>query len=165
MLGMVGFQTRMTQDCQRTMIRSLPGFEKAVILRFGSIHRNLYLNLPEICDRYLADRKRKGLFYAGQICGVEGYVESIASAIVVAWSIFAALQDRSLPAIPGNTMIGALMNYVHTPNTDFQPMNANMGLIPFAGRRRGGRRARNRGITAAAVAAMEAYRSANAWLF
>jgi methylenetetrahydrofolate--tRNA-(uracil-5-)-methyltransferase len=84
LLGMVGFQTRMTWPSQKELIRSIPGLERTDILRYGTIHRNLFLNVPLVCDRYLADRRRPGLYYAGQVCGVEGYVESIASAIVVA---------------------------------------------------------------------------------
>lgn len=165
LLGMVGFQTRMTWPSQKATVRALPGFERAEILRYGTIHRNIYLCTPEVCEPYLADRKKHGLYYAGQICGVEGYVESIASALVASLAIFAGLEGRSMPELPAESMLGALMNYVHTPNPHFQPMNANMGIIPFHGRRRGGRRARNRAISNAAVASISAYREDNAWLF
>jgi methylenetetrahydrofolate--tRNA-(uracil-5-)-methyltransferase len=169
LLGMVGFQTRMTWPRQKEMIRALPGMGKVDILRFGTIHRNIFLNIPELCDRYLADRKKPGLYYAGQICGVEGYVESIASAIVVALSIVAGAQGRAVPDLPDKTMMGALMNYVHKPNDNFQPMNANMGIVPAPAVRVRGRKARRRErnemISAAAIEAMEAWREAQSWLF
>ncbi len=166
LLGMVGFQTRMTWGGQKGLIRSLPGMSDVKILRYGTIHRNIFLDMPRQCDRYLRDRKRPGLHYAGQICGVEGYVESIMSAMVVALSIYAGLCDRDLPELPAGTMIGALMDYVHTPNSNFQPMNANMGIMPFEGPRpRGGRRARNQAISQSAIEIMRWWRADHEWLF
>lgn len=169
LLGMVGFQTRMTWAAQKELIRMLPGLESARVLRFGTIHRNIFLNIPRVCDRYLGDRDRRGLYYAGQICGVEGYVESIMSAIVVALSIYARATGGEMPELPRRTMMGALMDYVHTPKERFQPMNANMGIVPSVQRRRGGRRdrrrARNQAIAATAEAEMTAWREANDWLF
>lgn len=173
LLGMVGFQTRMTWPCQKELIRSIPGMERAEILRFGTIHRNVFLDIPTVCERYLSDRRRQGLHYAGQICGVEGYVESIASAMVVAMSIYAKLHGRVLPDLPRQTMLGALMDYVHTPNDDFQPMNANMGIVPVPStlpRTRGGgrkarRKERNEAISREATGAMGVWRTANPWLF
>jgi methylenetetrahydrofolate--tRNA-(uracil-5-)-methyltransferase len=169
LLGMVGFQTRMAWGAQKEFVRSIPGLERAVVLRYGSIHRNMFLDIPRVCDRYLRDRSRGDLYYAGQICGVEGYVESIMSAIVVALSIFARERGVEMTPLPARTMIGALMDYVHTPAGRFQPMNANMGLVPYKGGVRGNRRARrtarNEAIAAAAVSAIEAWREANSELF
>jgi len=169
LLGLVGFQTRMTWPCQKEFLRSIPGLGNAVALRYGTIHRNIFLDIPQVCEPYLRDRRRDGLYFAGQICGVEGYVESIMSAIVVALSIHARAGGRDLPELPGSTMIGALMDYVHTPNRRFQPMNANMGLVPFSGRVKGARgvrrTARNEAIAERAVAEMSAWRDANGWLF
>lgn len=165
LLGLVGFQTRMTRKCQQEMVRSLPGLENAKILRYGTIHRNMYLNAPKVCGRYQADKKRPGLYFAGQICGVEGYVESIASGLVAALSVYAGLRGRELPPLPRETMIGALMDHVHAPNDNFQPMNANMGIMPRPAGRRGGRKARNQTIAKTALAAARAYRDANSWLF
>jgi len=169
LLGMVGFQTRMTWGCQKEFIRSIPGLEGTTVLRFGTIHRNIFLNIPELCDRYLADRRRPGLYFAGQICGVEGYVESIMSGIVVALSITSRAAGRALPAFPPETMVGSLLDYVHTPNDRFQPMNANMGIVPFDGRVRGSRGARRQAralaISERSLAAMRAWRQANGALF
>ncbi len=166
LMGLVGFQTRMTWACQKEMLRMLPGCSDVSVLRFGTIHRNIFLDIPTLCDPYLRDRTRPGLHFAGQICGVEGYVESIMSAIVVALSITAAQQGREMPPLPKGTMIGSLMDYVHTPRKNFQPMNANFGLLPTNGA--GGRRSRqtrHEDAAKTAITAMETYRRHNDWLF
>jgi len=166
LMGLVGFQTRMKWPEQKAMIRSIPGLGNVEVLRYGSIHRNMFMDMPRICERYLRDKRRPGLYYAGQICGVEGYVESIMSGIIVALSIHAEHLGRPFPPLPEDAMIAALMEYVHTPAKRFQPMNANMGLLPPpAGRLRGGRRARHAGLAERALAAMRAWRAENAWLF
>jgi len=165
LMGMVGFQTRMTWACQKELLKSLPGMANVNILRYGTIHRNIFLDIPSLCDPYLRDRKRAGLYYAGQICGVEGYVESIASGIVVALSIAAQAAERDLPPIPENTMIGALLGYVHAPNNNFQPMNANMGIMPAIVPRPKKRKERKEAISRQAIAAMTDYRERNDWLF
>jgi methylenetetrahydrofolate--tRNA-(uracil-5-)-methyltransferase len=165
LMGLVGFQTRMTWGCQKELIRMLPGCSDVDVLRFGTIHRNIFLDIPELCDPYLRDRGRPGLHYAGQICGVEGYVESIASAIIVALSITASAQERELPPLPKNTMLGSLMTYVHTPRKNFQPMNANFGLLPADPDAKRQRKSRHEDAAKAAIAAMEDYRRENAWLF
>jgi methylenetetrahydrofolate--tRNA-(uracil-5-)-methyltransferase len=163
LMGLVGFQTRMTWACQKEMLRLLPGFSDVSVLRFGTIHRNIFLHIPTLCRPYLSDRTRDGQYYAGQICGVEGYVESIASAIVVALSITARSRGRELPALPAQTMLGGLMNYVHTPNHNFQPMNANFGILPAPKVR--SKRERHAAMGEAALAAMREYRRENEWLF
>jgi methylenetetrahydrofolate--tRNA-(uracil-5-)-methyltransferase len=163
LMGLVGFQTRMTWGSQKEMLKLLPGFSDISVLRFGTIHRNIFLHIPTLCRPYLADRRREGMYYAGQICGVEGYVESIASAIIVALSITAQERGRPMPELPANTMLGALMGYVHTPNNNFQPMNANFGILPAADVR--SKRERHAATGQAAIAAMQEFRSRNQWLF
>jgi len=165
LLGLVGFQTRMTYGAQKSVIGSIRGLEKAKILRFGSIHRNIFLNVPVTCTRYQRDRRIPGLFYGGQICGVEGYVECIMSGMTVALSIFADALGRSLPELPSETMIGSLLEYIHTPTKNFQPMNANMGVLPSTARRRGPRKERYLANAERAVHAMERYRDEHGWLF
>jgi methylenetetrahydrofolate--tRNA-(uracil-5-)-methyltransferase len=155
----------MTQPAQKDIIRSLPGLRNARILRYGSIHKNIFLDIPSVCDRYQRDRKIPGLFYAGQICGVEGYVECIASGLVSALSVFADSFGRRLPPIPPDTMIGALMEYIHTPNRHFQPMNANMGLLPVEKKGRTGRKERHLRASQRAAASMQAFRDSHAWLY
>jgi len=163
LMGLVGFQTRMTWASQKEMLKMLPGFSDVSVLRFGTIHRNIFLHIPTLCRPYLADRQREGLYYAGQICGVEGYVESIASAIIVALSITARQLGREMPELPSNTMLGALMGYVHTPNQNFQPMNANFGILPAPNVR--SKRERHAVIGETAIASMKEFRSRNEWLF
>jgi methylenetetrahydrofolate--tRNA-(uracil-5-)-methyltransferase len=165
LLGLVGFQTRMTYAAQKEVINSIPGLENAGILRFGSIHRNMFLNTPVLCEPYQRDRALPGLYYAGQICGVEGYVECIMSGIISALAVYADVVGRPMAPFPDETMIGALMNHVHTASKNFQPMNANMGILPASGRRGGPRRTRFLAKAERGVAAMAAYRRENQWLF
>ena len=165
LLGMVGFQTRMTYPAQKEVLRSIPGFGDVKILRFGSIHRNIFLNIPQVCEPYQKDRSIDGLYYAGQICGVEGYVECMMSGLIASLQIYAELLGRQLPPLPEETMIGSLMGYIHRPTKNFQPMNSNMGIVPVEGKRKGSRKLRNRHISERAIAAMSAYRDANPWLF
>lgn len=165
LMGLVGFQTRMTWACQKDFLHMLPGFSDVSVLRFGTIHRNIFLNIPQLCDPYLRDRRRPGLFFAGQICGVEGYVESIMSGLVSALGVTALLREREMPALPAATMIGALMGYVHTPNSNFQPMNANFGILPAAPNAPRAKKAKHEASAGAAVDAMSSYRREHAWLF
>jgi len=165
LLGLVGFQTRMTYGAQKEVIRSIPGLEKATILRYGSIHRNIFLNLPVLCDRYQRDRTIPGLLYAGQICGVEGYVECIMSGLIAALTVFCGIRGREMPLLPDDTMIGALMNYVHTPAKNFQPMNSNMGLLRSSRRRGEAKKDRYTRMSSQAVESMRGYREAHEWLF
>lgn len=165
LLGLVGFQTRMTHEAQKRVLRMIPGFERARILRYGSIHRNIFLNLPRVCEPYQRDRKSRGLYYAGQICGVEGYVECMASGLVAALAVYAELTGRTMPELPDTTMLGSLMRYIHTENRSFQPMNANMGLLPPSRRAGGGRRNRYLAAFHRADGAVKSYRRENAWLF
>jgi methylenetetrahydrofolate--tRNA-(uracil-5-)-methyltransferase len=162
-MGLVGFQTRMTWACQKEFLRMLPGFSDVSVLRFGTIHRNIFLHVPTLCRPYLEDRRREGLYFAGQICGVEGYVESMASGIVVALSITARLRGREMPLLPSVSMLGALMDYVHTPNENFQPMNANFGILPAPNVR--SKKERHAATAAAAIDATTSYRREHDWLF
>ncbi len=165
LLGMVGFQTRMTWASQKEMIRMMPGFADVSVLRFGTIHRNIFLNIPRLCQPYLRDRRLGDVYYAGQICGVEGYVESIASAIVVALSIVAGQHGRRMPPLPPETMLASLMSYVHTPTKQFQPMNANFGIVPPLAVRPRSRTARNEAVAQRALASLRDYRAGHGWLF
>jgi methylenetetrahydrofolate--tRNA-(uracil-5-)-methyltransferase len=165
LLGMVGFQTRMKQAHQKDLIRSITGLEKANILRYGSIHRNMFINTPLVCRPYQRDRNERRLYYAGQLCGVEGYVECILSGLVSALSITAAFEGEAIPSFPGATMTGALMDYIHTPNSNFQPMNANMGILPAMEGFKRRRRERYQALSRRALDAMQAYRRDHSWLF
>lgn len=130
MYNLVGFQTRLKRSEQERIFRLFPGLEQAEFLRYGSIHRNTFLNSPEILSPTLQTKKRASLFIAGQLTGVEGYVESIATGLLAGINA-TRLAQNGLPFIPPETTIlGALVKYLTTSNQNFQPMNANFGLLP-----------------------------------
>lgn len=143
MFNIVGFQTRLRHSEQERVFRMIPGLEKARLLRFGSIHRNTFLDSPKVLLPTLQTKARQDLLVAGQLTGVEGYVESIAAGLVAGVNAARLVKGLELPVWPVETMTGSLLRFITTPNTDFQPMNANFGLLPVpAGRARG--RARRR---------------------
>jgi methylenetetrahydrofolate--tRNA-(uracil-5-)-methyltransferase len=137
LLGLVGFQTRLTRPAQKELLKHLPGLENATVERWGAIHRNTYLDSPSLLDERQMSRVQGGLFFAGQLTGVEGYVESIAHGLLSAVHAAAWLDGRSVPLFPADTMTGALQRHLADGSVPFQPMNANMGLLPPArGRKR-----------------------------
>jgi len=154
LLGLVGFQTRLTRPAQKQLLKMFPGLEGANIARWGAIHRNTYLDSPRLLDERQMSTRRDGLFFAGQIAGVEGYVESIAHGLLTALNAAAYLDGKVLPLLPADTMIGALQRHLSGPEGDFQPMNANMGLLPPA---KGGRRERKSIKAERALAALKHY--------
>lgn len=131
MWNLVGFQTRMKIPEQRRVFAMIPGLERAEFLRFGSIHRNTYVNAPAALSAHLAVRDDDRLLLAGQLVGVEGYTESLGTGLLAGINLARLLQG-SAPALPPPvTMLGALVRYVHTAEpAHFQPMNANFGLLP-----------------------------------
>jgi methylenetetrahydrofolate--tRNA-(uracil-5-)-methyltransferase len=137
--SMVGFQTKMTYPEQRRVFRMIPGLESAEFVRLGSLHRNTFVHSPSLLRPTLQSRHRDDLFLAGQLIGVEGYVESAAAGLLA--GVNAARLVEGLPLIvpPATTALGAVLAYVTDHSrTDFQPMNANYGLFPLiAGRTRG----------------------------
>ncbi len=139
MYNLVGFQTRLRHGEQQRVFRLIPGLETAEFVRFGSIHRNTYLDGPKTLRPTLQTRVRPDLFVAGQLTGVEGYVESIAAGLVAGVNAARLALGREPVVLPPETMIGALLAYVSAPNSSFQPMNANFGLLPPIGRRLRGR--------------------------
>lgn len=130
MYNLVGFQTRLRYREQERIFRLIPGLERAEFLRYGSIHRNTYINGPKILQPTLQTIKRETLFIAGQLCGVEGYVESIATGLWAGINAVLLLLGEKPVIPPRETIIGGLIQYITTPNKDFQPMNANFGLVP-----------------------------------
>ena len=147
MYNMVGFQTKLRYPQQRAVFRKIPGLEKAEFLRYGSVHRNTYIDSPRLLEKDLSLVSRPSLFFAGQITGVEGYVESAATGIVCGINASRkALGLRSAP-FPRETSIGSLLEYISVPGkTGFQPMNINFGLFPKVEGRMG--KAKRRGIIA-----------------
>lgn len=129
MYNIVGFQTRMKWGEQKRIIRMVPGLENAEILRYGVIHKNFYLDFPKIVDSdYYSIKNHNNIFFAGQITGVEGYIESTASGLYTAYSVIANINKKPI-YLPNDTMIGSLQQYTITPHKRFQPMASNFGLI------------------------------------
>lgn len=129
MYNMVGFQTHLTWPEQKRIIQMIPGLEKAEILRYGVIHRNTYLESPKYLNRGYQVKNYPNWFFAGQISGVEGYIESAASGLSVALNIINYIKHQTIRPLPVDTMIGAMANYVSSPHQSFVPMNANFGLL------------------------------------
>ena len=130
MYNIVGFQTHMTWDEQKKIIRMIPGLENAEILRYGVMHRNTYLESPQVLNAGYQVKDYPNLFFAGQISGVEGYVESAASGLNAAIQMYNYITKQSILPLPKETMMGAMASYISTPNKSFVPMNANLGLFP-----------------------------------
>ncbi len=131
MFNLVGFQTHLTFPEQRRVFRMIPGLENAEFLRYGVMHRNTFLNSPDLLEPDYSLRTNPRIFFAGQMTGVEGYIESAASGYVAGLSAVCRVRGLAAPAFPKETMIGAMAHYVsHGGTGDFQPMNANFGIIP-----------------------------------
>jgi methylenetetrahydrofolate--tRNA-(uracil-5-)-methyltransferase len=130
MYNLVGFQTNLTFGEQKRVFALIPGLKRAEFARYGTMHRNTFLNSPRVLSRTLGIKRRPGVFVAGQLTGFEGYMESAASGILAGRFAGDYLAGReSLP--PGRrTMCGALLEYITSENSDFQPMGANMGVLP-----------------------------------
>jgi methylenetetrahydrofolate--tRNA-(uracil-5-)-methyltransferase len=130
MWNLVGFQTRLRIPEQQRVFRMIPGLESAEFLRFGSIHRNSYLNTPAALTPALTARDDERLFFAGQLTGVEGYTESIATGLLAGINLARGLAGRAATLPPPTTMLGALYRYLREADPrHFQPMNANFGLL------------------------------------
>ena len=151
--NLVGFQTRMTYGAQAKVFRLIPGLENVEIQRFGSVHRNTFVDAPAVLDGTMQLRARPGVCLAGQITGVEGYVESIASGLVAAVSAARRARGETPSPFPPESMTGALMAHITAPGSDPpQPMNANYGLLPdVPARRKKDRKERKAEIALAAA--------------
>jgi methylenetetrahydrofolate--tRNA-(uracil-5-)-methyltransferase len=167
--NLVGFQTKLRIADQRRILRSLPGMTDAVFARYGTVHRNTYINAPKQLLGSLESRLRPGLYFAGQMAGVEGYVESTALGFVAGVNASHAVQDLEASPPPGVTAHGVLIHHLGHGNPDnFQPMNVNYGLFPRldqthvdleAGRRRKLKRKEKRELLAQrALEALATYR-------
>lgn len=128
--NIVGFQTNLKFGEQKRIIRLIPGLENAEILRYGVMHQNTYFQSPEILNNMYQVIKYPNIFIAGQVSGVEGYVESASSGLSAGYHMYRYLQKSQNKPFPRDTMIGSLSYYVSTPNVSFNPMNANLGLLP-----------------------------------
>ena len=131
MYNLVGFQTNLAFGEQKRVFSMIPGLENAEFLRYGVMHRNTYLDAPRLLDRYYRLRSEPRIRFAGQITGVEGYVESTASGLLAAIELAREIRGETPIDFPPQTAIGALANYISDESvTKFQPMNINFGLIP-----------------------------------
>jgi methylenetetrahydrofolate--tRNA-(uracil-5-)-methyltransferase len=129
--NIVGFQTHLTFSEQLRIIRLIPGLENANIVRYGVMHRNTYINAPKILNEYYQMKKYPQIFFAGQLSGVEGYVESVGSAMVASINMANMIHNKPFISFPVETALGSQAHYLATANPAFfQPMNANFGLFP-----------------------------------
>ena len=146
MYNIVGFQTHLTFSEQRRVFGLIPGLEKAEFFRYGVMHRNTYINSPRLLSPTYEMCEREGVYFAGQITGVEGYIESTSSGFVAGVNAAMKALDRDPIYFPKTTEIGALAHYISEGgiSSSFQPMNANFGIIePFDKKIKGGKNARN----------------------
>lgn len=128
MYNLVGFQTSLSFPEQKRVFSMIPGLENANFIRYGVMHKNTYINGGRLLNSNFALKENKNIYFAGQISGVEGYVESAASGLIVAISIIENMKGKNIE-FPDNTMLGSLAKYVSTENKNFQPMNANFGIL------------------------------------
>ncbi|MDD5711907.1 MAG: methylenetetrahydrofolate--tRNA-(uracil(54)-C(5))-methyltransferase (FADH(2)-oxidizing) TrmFO [Smithellaceae bacterium] len=128
--NIVGFQTKLTWSEQRRIFRLIPGLEKAEFTRYGSIHRNTFVHSPSSLQGNLQCRLSPSLFFAGQITGVEGYIESTATGLIAGINVSAFTRRKSIPVLPEVTAHGALLRHLTRPTRNFQPTNINHGLLP-----------------------------------
>lgn len=132
LFNIVGFQTNLKWSYQKELINSIPGLENANIVRYGVMHRNTFINSPNILKATLNTRKRENLFFAGQITGVEGYTESMATGMLAGINMARYLQNKPLLQLPTTTMLGALCNYISSSELKhFQPMNSNWAIVDY----------------------------------
>lgn len=161
--GLVGFQTQLKHGEQKRIFRKLPGLANAEFVRLGQLHRNFYLDSPRCLSRDYSLQARPDIFLAGQITGVEGYVESIASGLLTAWHLAARVQQKSLDLMPVDSMCGALLGHYLFDRTSerFSPMNSNFGLVPDLQIKVRGKRERKLAKSERAIAALEVWLQGN----
>lgn len=128
--NIVGFQTNLKFGEQKRVFSMIPGLENAEFMKYGVMHRNTFINSTKLLDKTYNLKNNSNIYFAGQITGVEGYVESISSGLVAGINAVRKLEKQEKAEFSEYTMIGALANYIATPNDKFQPMNANFGILP-----------------------------------
>lgn len=136
MYNIVGFQTKLTYPEQRRIFRMIPGLENAEFFRYGSIHRNTYLRSPDLLNEFIQLESNKNIFFAGQITGVEGYVESAATGIIAGINAAMKFLGREMKPVPPESSIGSLISYISGfSGKNFQPININFGIYPDLGQK------------------------------
>lgn len=143
MFNIVGFQTRLTWGEQKRVFRMIPGLENAEFLRYGVMHRNTFINAPKLLRPELCLRDDERIYLAGQITGVEGYVESAACGLAAGYNAARAAQGEQPFTWPRETALGGLLAWLITPNSNFQPMNVTFGLMEPLGYKVRGKQAKN----------------------
>ncbi len=152
--NLVGFQNHLTFPEQRRILKMIPGLENAEFLRLGQIHRNTYINAPDVLNATLSAKKDERIFFAGQLAGTEGYIENIATGLVAGVNAVRRTRESELWIPPVETAIGSLCRYVSTPQMHFAPMNINFGLLPplvTVGKRKTSKKDRQRLIAERAI--------------
>ena len=157
--NIVGFQTHLKWGEQKRILRMIPGLENVEIVRYGVMHRNTFLNSPKILRATYQSQKRDDLFFAGQMTGVEGYVESAASGLLAGLNAARMANGQECVVFPKETMIGAMSHYItNTDSKHFQPMNANFGIIePLGGKKIRDKQLKNQMIADKALAALDEF--------
>lgn len=156
MYNIVGFQTNLKFGEQKRVFSLIPGLENAEFVRYGVMHRNSFLNSPKLLDADFSLRSDRRIFFAGQITGVEGYMESAASGIMAGINMTRKLSGKDSLILPTDTMIGALSHYISDESvTDFQPMGANMGILPPCPTRIKDKQERYRIVAEAALSSLD----------
>ncbi|MFI3300406.1 MAG: methylenetetrahydrofolate--tRNA-(uracil(54)-C(5))-methyltransferase (FADH(2)-oxidizing) TrmFO [Candidatus Gastranaerophilales bacterium] len=129
--NLVGFQTNLKWPAQKELLQSIPGLENVNIVRYGVMHRNTFINSPQILNKTLQTKIRQDLFFAGQLTGTEGYTESIATGMLAGLNMARYLKNQALLSLPSETILGALTSYITDENhKKFQPINSNWGILP-----------------------------------
>lgn len=158
LMNMVGFQTNLKWGEQKRVFRLIPGLENAEFVRYGVMHRNTFLNAPKVLKADFSLKENPNLFFAGQITGVEGYVESIASGLVVGLNAVRRLQNSPTMIFPEETALGALARHLEgSPSVDFQPMSINYGLLPPLEKKIKAKREKNLQISQRALGKLEEF--------
>ncbi len=127
--NLVGFQTNLKWGEQKRVFQMIPGLENADFVRYGVMHRNTFINSPKLLDCHYRMKKYPKVYFAGQITGVEGYVESASSGIMAGYNMSCEMLGKTMPELDARTVTGALSTYIASPNSNFQPMNANFGIV------------------------------------
>ena len=140
LFNLVGFQTNLKFGEQKRVFSMIPALKNMEIVRYGVMHRNTFIDAPKAIDPDLRLKNYPNVFVAGQLCGVEGYVESIAAGLIAAINAERLLKGKQTVTPPENTIIGALLKYISAPNANFQPMNANFGILPQIGGKKADRK-------------------------
>ena len=155
MYNIVGFQTNLKFGEQKRVFSMIPGLENAEFLRYGVMHRNTFINSPKLLTEHFNMRTRPELYFAGQMTGVEGYIESAASGILAGRNMARTVQGKPHVSLPAETMLCDLSKYISDETvTDFQPMGSNMGILPPLEKRIKGKQERYEALAQRGLAAL-----------